>query len=55
MRTMGQVLIGFGLLIVVASMVIVAGTVYSSGGPKGLYKQQPEAVKPVPAEATPRP
>ena len=35
MKTMGQLLIGFTLLIVVASMVIVAGKVYVGGGPQG--------------------
>jgi hypothetical protein len=32
---MGQLLIGFTLLIVVASMVIVAGKVYFGEGPQG--------------------
>jgi hypothetical protein len=35
MKTMGQLLIGFTLLIVVASMVIVAGKVYLGEGPQG--------------------
>ncbi len=35
MKTMGQLLIGFTLLIVVASMVIVAGKVYLGEGPLG--------------------
>ncbi len=44
MQTMARLLIGFALIIVVASMVIVAGTVYSSGGPQG--PEQPAQVVP---------
>jgi hypothetical protein len=35
MKTIGQLLIGFTLLIVVASMVIVVGKVYLGEGPQG--------------------
>ena len=54
MKTMGQLLIGFTLLIVVASMVIVAGKVYSGEGPQG----EERLVVPATAgsqPATPRP
>ena len=54
MKTMGQLLIGFTLLIVVASMVIVAGKVYSGEGPQG----EKRLVVPATAgsqPATPRP
>ena len=43
---MGQLLIGFALLIVVASLVIVAAKVYSGGGPKGLAREAPEITIP---------
>jgi hypothetical protein len=38
MKTMGQLLMGFTLLIVVASMVIVAGKVYLGEGPQGVER-----------------
>ena len=53
-KTMGQLLIGFTLLIVVASMVIVAGKVYLGEGPQG----EERLVVPAAAgsqPATPRP
>jgi hypothetical protein len=54
MKTMGQLLIGFTLLIVVASTVIVAGKVYLGEGPQGeqrLVVPAAEGSQP----ATPRP
>jgi hypothetical protein len=54
MKTIGQLLIGFTLLIVVASMVIVAGKVYLGEGPQG----EERLVVPAAAgsqPATPRP
>ena len=36
MQAIARALLGFAVLIVVASTVIVAGTVYLGGGPKGI-------------------
>ena len=46
MQTLARALLGFAVLVAVASVVIVAATVYSSGGPKG--EEQPFQI--VPAE-----
>ncbi len=51
MQTMARLLIGFALLIVVASVVIVAGTVYSGGGPQG-QERQLQAVPPTEGSKT---
>ena len=51
-KALAQLLIGFAILIVVASVVIVGGSAYLNGGPKGVPGTALEGVSQQPAKGT---